>query len=328
MELTPTNLQFLFQAANFRFQQAYDRRKTYQEQYAEQMPSGTEVEVYPWLAEVTGMRKWIGPRMTDSVAARSYSLTNVPYEKTIGLDRDKILDDQFGVFNLSVARLGEAGKRWPDDLVTAALIAGTTALCYDGQAFFSSAHPVDIDDASAGTYSNKLDSGTSGALPLNNPATYLQNFATAYAAMMSFKGESGVPLEVQPTILMVPPQLQEFGMLIEHGTLTPMAIKNIGGVGGSLGPDYVAAAGIDNMYQGLVKCIVNPRLAVDANTWYLLSTDRIKPLVFQLRKAVELIQITDPTSPNVFNQRQFLYGIDSRGAAGYTLPFLAIRAST
>lgn len=322
MEITPTNLQFLFQAANFRYQEAYKRRKTYQEQYAEQMPSGTEIEVYPWLAELTGMREWIGPRLTDSIAARSYQLTNKPYEKTIGLDRDKILDDQFGVFNLAVQRLGEAAKRWPDDLVTAALIAGTTALCFDGQAFFSSAHPVDIDDASQGTYSNKFDSATSGALPLNVGSSYLDNFAFAYAAMMSFKGESGVPLEVQPTILMVPPQLQKWANLICSNSDTVQAIKN------AAGADFVAAAAIGNPYSGLVTPIVNPRLAGDANTWYLLSTDRIKPLVFQQRKAPELIQILDPKAPSVFMQRQFLYGIDSRGAAGYTLPFLAIRCST
>ena len=115
-----------------------------------------------------------------------------------------VVDDQFGVFNLSVQRLGEAAKRWPDDLVTAALIAGITALCYDGQPFFSSAHPVDIDDASQGTFSNRFDATTSGALPLNVGSSYLDNFAFAYAQMMAYKGESGVQLEVQPTVLMVP----------------------------------------------------------------------------------------------------------------------------
>jgi phage major head subunit gpT-like protein len=320
MEITPQSLQFLFQTANFRYQQAYTKRKTYQEQYAEQMSSGTEVEVYPWLAELTGMREWIGPRLTDSIAARSYTLTNKPFEKTIGLDRDKILDDQFGVFNMSVTKLGEAAKRWPDDIVTAALIAGITSLCYDGQAFFSSAHPVDIDDSSQGTFSNRFDSTTSGALPLNVGSTYLDNFAFAYAQMMSYKGESGIPLEVQPTILMVPPQLQKWAKLICGNSDMVQAITQ--------GGNNVAAAAIENPYSGLVTPIINPRLAGDANTWYLMSTDRIKPLVFQQRKAPELIQILDPKAPSVFMQRQFLYGIDSRGAAGYTLPFLAIRCST
>jgi phage major head subunit gpT-like protein len=322
MELTPTNLQFLFQAANFKYQQAYARRKTYHELYAETMPSGTEIEVYPWLAELTGMREWVGPRLTASIAARSYFLQNKPFEKTIGLDRDKILDDQFGVFNLAVERLGEAAKRWPDDLTTTALINGITALCFDGQPFFSSAHPVDIDDSSQGTYSNRYDSTTSGALPLNNPATYLDNFALVYAAMMSFKGESGIPLEVQPTILMGPPQLEKYIRLICDESDTVQAIKNVAG------SDNVAAAALPNPYSGLVKPVVNPRLAGDPNTWYLLSTDRIRPLVFQERKAPELIQLISPTDPNVFMTREFLYGIDSRGAAGYTLPFLGIRAST
>lgn len=322
MELTPQNLQFLFQNANFKYQEAFRKRKTYQQQYAEQMPSGTEVEVYPWLAELTGLREWIGPRLTSSIAARSYQLTNKPYERTIDLDRDKILDDQFGVFNLAVTKLGDAAARWPDDLVTAALIAGTTGLCYDGQPFFSSAHPVDLDDSSQGTYSNRFDSTTSGALPLNWTASYLDNFAFAYSAMMSFKGESGVPLEVQPTILMVPPQLQKYAMLICGVSDMVAAVKNVAG------SENIGAAAVGNPYSGLVTPIVNPRLAGDPNTWYLLSTDRIKPMVFQQRKAPEMQQITDPQSVNVFMTRKFVYGVDARGAAGYTLPFLAIRCST
>lgn len=321
MQLIPSNLQFLFQAANFRYQDGYRRRKTYQEQFAEQMTSGTETEFYPWLGELTGLREWIGARLTDSVSARSYALLNLPYEKTIGVDRDKIEDDQFNVFGRRIELLGEAAKRWPDDIVTTALVAGITGLCYDGQPFFSSAHPVDIDDPSKGTFSNRLDSSTSGALPLNNPATYLDNFATAYAAMQTFKGESGISLEVQPTILMVPPALMKYARLICNESDTVAAIKNVAG------SEFVAAANLSNPYSGLVIPIINPRLT-DANTWYLFSTDRIKPMLFQLRRAPELLQLIDPQSPNVFNQKTFVYGVDARGAAGYTLPFLAIRAST
>lgn len=320
MQLIPSNLQFLFQAANFRYQDGYRRRKTYQQEFAEQMTSGTETEFYPWLGELTGLREWIGARLTDSVSARSYALLNLPYEKTIGVDRDKIEDDQFNVFGRRIELLGEAAKRWPDDIVTAALVAGTTALCYDGQAFFSSAHPVDIDDASKGTFSNKLDTATGVPCPLNDNV-YLTSFATAYATMQKFKGESGISLEVQPTIIMVPPALMKWGMLIEKGNLTAQIIKNVALA------ENVAGAAVDNIYNGLVKCIVNPRLT-DDNAWYLFSTDRIKPLLFQLRRAPELIQLIDPQSPNVFNQKTFVYGVDARGAAGYTLPFLAIRCST
>ncbi len=320
MQLTQQNLQFLFNQFEQRFQDGYKRRKTYHDQYAEQMPSGTETNVYGWLAELPGLREWIGPRLMRNIASRVYSLTNKDYEDSVALDTNKIKDDTYGLYGRSIELLGDASARWPDDIVTDQLKNGITSLCYDGQAFFSSAHPVDIDDSSQGTYSNRLDSTTSGALPLNNAATYLDNFATAYSTMMSFKGESGKELEVQPTILMVPPQLQKYGKLIAETSDIVIAVQQ----GGS----NVAATSVPNPYAGLVKCIVNPRLSGDANTWYLFSTDRIKPLLFQLRQAPETTMVTDPQNPIVFQNRQFAYGVHARGIPGFTLPFLAIRCST
>ena len=320
MELTPQNLQFLFQGFNQKFQQGYQRRKVYHEAWAEDMPSSTEIEVYGWLAEIPGLRKWVGPRLIRNISGRSYQLINDDYEDTIGVNVNKIKDDTYGFYDRRFELLGDAASRWGDDIVTDVMINGITNLCYDGQAFFSSAHPVDLDDATQGTYSNRLDSTTSGALPLNNASTYLDNFATAYATMLGFKGESGKALEVTPTLLVVPPQLQKYAKLIESGEYVAQAIQQAGA--------NVAAAAQPNPYKDLIKAIVVPRLVGDPNTWYLLSTDRIKPFIFQQRQAPEMTQIVDPQSLPVFMQKQFLYGLWARGAAGYTLPFTAIRCST
>jgi len=316
MQLTRDNLQFLFQQFSMDFQRGYKRRKTYFDQYSEQFPSGTETNVYGWLAELPGLREWIGPRLIRNISTRSYVLTNKDFEDTFAVDKNKIADDTYGLYSRSAELLGDASARWPDDLVTDQIINGTSLLAYDGQAFFSTSHPVDIDDSSAGTFSNKLSN-----LPLDD-TNYLNSFQTAYATMQSYNGESGKPLEVQPTILMVPPLLQKWGMLIEAGALTAQAIRNVAGA------ENVAAAGVNNVFQGIVKCIVNPRLSADvANTWYLFSTDRLKPLAFQQRQTPELTQMTDPTNPVVFKTRQFVYGVHARGIPGYTLPFLAIRAN-
>lgn len=54
--------------------------------------------------------------------------------------------------------------------------------------------------------------------------------------------------------------------------------------------------------------------------WYLLCTNKpVKPLIYQERIKPELIIHDDPNSSDrVFMQDEFLYGVRSRGAAGYT----------
>jgi phage major head subunit gpT-like protein len=47
--------------------------------------------------------------------------------------------------------------------------------------------------------------------------------------------------------------------------------------------------------------------------------------VFQNRQNPEFVSKDDPTDDNVFMRRQFVYGVDARGNAGYSLPFLAYK---
>ncbi|MBB4302346.1 phage major head subunit gpT-like protein [Rhodobium orientis] len=52
--------------------------------------------------------------------------------------------------------------------------------------------------------------------------------------------------------------------------------------------------------------------------WYLLDTSRpLKPFIFQKRRAPEFVAKTDPkTSDRVFEQKEFIYGVDYRGNVG------------
>lgn len=52
--------------------------------------------------------------------------------------------------------------------------------------------------------------------------------------------------------------------------------------------------------------------------WALLDTTKpLKPLVFQPRRAAEFVAKDNPTDENVFKKKEFLYGVDYRGNAGY-----------
>jgi hypothetical protein len=71
------------------------------------------------------------------------------WEATIEVDRNDIEDDQLGFYNPIVAALAEEARKHPEKLISDLMIGGFSTACYDGQNFFSTAHPV-----GAGTVSN------------------------------------------------------------------------------------------------------------------------------------------------------------------------------
>lgn len=61
-----------------------------------------------------------------------------------------------------------------------------------------------------------------------------------------------------------------------------------------------------------------------SNPWFLLDLSRpVKPFIFQDRRALQFTALDKPTDENVFNRKKFIYGWDSRNAAGYGLWQLA-----
>ncbi len=223
----------------------------------------------------------------------AYQLENEPYELTVGVDRDDIEDEQLGVYNPLFDEMGRNAKKWPDQVLKTALQAGTTNLGFDGVAFFSTAHPLN----SGGNQSNNF---TTTALTATN-------FGTVRAAMMAYTGEDGEPLGVMPNTLIVPPQLED--------TANSIVTASVG------------ASGATNVQKGQANVVVVPELANQGTTWYLADTSNaIKGLVWQVRKAPEFVAKTELTDDNVFFQKQFIWGVDARGVAGYGPWFLMARA--
>jgi hypothetical protein len=52
--------------------------------------------------------------------------------------------------------------------------------------------------------------------------------------------------------------------------------------------------------------------------WYLLDTSRpVKPLIYQLRRAYNLVRLDRDTDSNVFMRDELLYGVDGRSNVGF-----------
>ena len=280
MIVNAQNLRGIYIAFNTLFNKAFEGQKPTYQRIATVVPSTTEAETYAWLGDIPGMREWIGDREIQNLSGSDYTIKNKDFELTVGVGRNAIEDDKIGLYNPSIQMLAESAALHPDELVYSLLSTGFTALCYDGKPFFTDDHMVGEK-----AVSNKLTDKLT-----------LQSYIAARAMMQSFKNSKGRSLGLVPDLLVVPPALE--------ATARDILIA-----------DYVN--GTRNTMKDTAEIHVEPRLTSDS-AWFLLATKRpLKPLIFQQRKKPKFVSITEETSANVFMQKTYLYGVDSRDNVGF-----------
>lgn len=151
MIINTANLTTLFTAYKAVFKNAFEMATPDYEKIATTVPSTTESNIYAWLGQFPKMREWIGDRFVKDLKANNYSLKNKDFESTVGVPKNKVEDDTYGVFSTMFSDMGYAAKMHPDEVVFAMLALGATELCYDGQPFFSASHPIKVDGVASTT---------------------------------------------------------------------------------------------------------------------------------------------------------------------------------
>jgi phage major head subunit gpT-like protein len=146
MEITAANLTALFTGFDVIFQRGFDRPPSYYEKIASVVRSGSRQTTYPWLGRTTKFREWLGDRTVQALEAHSYTIVNKNFEDTVGIDRNDIEDDTYGVYEPVIEQLGWDTKVHPDmllfQMVKQAVASPSEVTCYDGQPFFSATHTV------------------------------------------------------------------------------------------------------------------------------------------------------------------------------------------
>ena len=264
MIINRRNLAFLTTGFKAIFQNAFNTAPSVWNRLAMEVTSTGKQEIYSWLGANTRFREWIGDRQVQNFSTHDWTIKNKLFENTIGVYREDIEDDSYGLYQPLFSQLGVDAKTHADELVFALLKNGFTGLCYDGQYFFDTDHPVLAADGSTTSVSNfgggsgtawyLIDTGKAvkpiilqkrqdyrfvaldketddnvfwrreyiyGADARLNVGYALwrlayasrqtldaTNYAAARAAMMSFTGDGGRPLNVNPTLLVVPPSLE------------------------------------------------------------------------------------------------------------------------
>ena len=156
MILNRQNIKNAFVGFNAIFNEAFEQAEPLWPQVAMEVPSEASEETYGWLGQSAQFRRWLGDRVVQNLKAHDYTVRNESYENTIGVDRDDMEDDRYGVYRPLLAQMGRSAAEHPDHLVFSLLKSGFSERCYDGQYFFDTDHPVGSTtvantDAVAGT---------------------------------------------------------------------------------------------------------------------------------------------------------------------------------
>jgi phage major head subunit gpT-like protein len=295
MLINKESLAALFVSLSAVFNKAFEAAPTQWEKIAMLVQSTSGQNDYAWLANFPRMRKWLGDKVVKSLAGHKYTIVNDDWEATVEVDRNDIDDDNLGIYGPQAQSAAMSAKQLPDEIVFDLVNNGFTAQCYDGQYFFDTDHAVAGDSVS-----NKI----TAALSVATQAAAIASYGAARTAMRKFKDEDGRPLNITPTILLVPPALED----IARALLTSDRLDD----------------GKTNPYKGTAELVVDARLTSDT-AWFLLDTSKpVKPFIYQERKKPVFVQQTDPQADGVFQRKKFLFGAEARAAGGYGLWQLAL----
>lgn len=159
MLVNAANLDSLRVGFKTSFQKGLGRAPSQYTRIATVVPSSSKEERYGWLGKVPKVREWIGSRAVQNLQQHDYAIKNKPFELTIGVDRDDIEDDNLGIYAPLFEEMGHSTGAHPDDMCFSLLKSGWSTLCYDGQNYFDTDHPVLDKDGNPQSVTN-TDNGS------------------------------------------------------------------------------------------------------------------------------------------------------------------------
>jgi phage major head subunit gpT-like protein len=297
MDMIPSSmLEAMYTNFNILFLQGRGSASPVVDRIATVRTSTTREEGFIIPGQLGRLREWLGERVVQNMNAQIVKLTVKDYEGTVGVERNDILDDKLGMYEPMIRDLGnQAGYLW-DDLVTDALLAGTTSLAYDGQFFFDTDHPLDPTDPGSATQSNLF-----ATRPLTD-----DNYAYVRSQGALLRGPDGRALRASFNKLVV-------------GPVNEVTARRIVETQRDTG-------GADNVLRGTATVEVLPEIT--GTDWYLIdATNALRPIIIIKRQEPKLVRKDQATDESAFWRKRYHYGVDARGVAGYGPWWLALKAT-
>ena len=230
------------------------------------VPSEGADEAYGFLGAVPGIREWLSDRQFKELRGGNFTITNKHWESSLLIKKTDIADGRMVKYGPVLQDLAAEATHHPDELLFAAMVAGESTACYDGQYFFDTDHSF----GDSGTLSNDL---TSAAATSTVPtvAEFLDAYHTARATMLKYKNDQGKLLN-RPTsdgglknlLIVCNP---DFELIVK----TAIFAQLTGG-------------GNSNIVLDAPR-IVSTAYLTDTSKFYLFNMDgALKPFIFQARE--------------------------------------------
>lgn len=273
-----------------------------------EVPSDQESETYKMAWQAPAMRELVGGRQAKSLGVYSYSLKNKTYEATIEIAKADYRRDKTGQIDQRIADIATRARMHRHDLVVAAISAGSSATCSDGQDFFDDDHST----GDSGTLQNDIDASDVASLNVTTATAPTQAEASAamldvIGYMMAYLDEQGKPLNMNARrfIVLVPFNL--------YGAFQA-AVKGNALVGASGAVSSSPIAGSDFN----IDVFMVPELASSASAvFYIFREDGgRKPFILQEETPIEP-DFLEEGSDEAFMNDRYLFGVKVSRAVGY-----------
>lgn len=108
---------------------------------------------YEWLSAFPAFREWVGDRLHKVAKETAFTVTNRKFENTLDIPVTKIEDNAFGMYGDVAQSYGESVSDLMNDLVFGKIGSAISSVCYDGQYFFDTDHPVYANEDGTGAAS-------------------------------------------------------------------------------------------------------------------------------------------------------------------------------
>jgi len=262
--------------------------------------SDQESEEYKWLGQSPAMREWIGGREAKGFSTQGIEIKNKDFEATLSVLVKEMKFDKTGQVMVRIRELAERTNAHWAKLLSALVIAGESALCYDGQYFFDTDH----SEGDSGSQSNDISYDvTTTTAPTAAEAE--SAILKSVEQMLSFKDDQGEPMNenAMDFLVMVPVSfMSSFAAALKNPVIVDAngsrtnTIVNVGGFNFTLA--------------------VNPRLTWTTKFATFRNDGQTKAFIRQEQEAVSLAAIAEGSELE-FKEKRHEYGVSASRNVGY-----------
>ena len=257
--------------------------------------STQKTDTYARLGAAPMPTAWVGNRNVKDVNEYSFSVVNNNYDASVRVDKDLVRFEQWGEIANLLGNLGTKARALIPSLTTTTMVAGTAAVCEDGQYFY------DTDHASPGAeYTTSQDNDLTGTAATNTQPTAAETLTALramFAQLYSYKDDRGDPMA--PVDVMDP---ANFVVMIPPVYLGPF--RQV------LNAETITAAG-DNDLKGTFTLRINPYITTVNQCFMHYRGSDHKPFIVQQASGVEL------TEEREHGTGDYVYSASWAGNIGY-----------